>query len=147
MIYPILLTLHLFAALMFVGTVFFEVLILESVRKHVPAAVMRQVEQGIGKRARRLMPWVLLMLFGAGLGMVWTRYLPLLADPLASSFGTLLSLKILLALSVLGHFFSAMFLLHSGRMNSTYFRRIHLSVFSHMVGIVLLAKGMFYLSW
>ncbi|GLU39334.1 MULTISPECIES: CopD family copper resistance protein [Pseudomonas] len=147
MIYPILLTLHLFAALMFVGTVFFEVLILESVRKHVPAAVMRQVEQGIGKRARRLMPWVLLVLFGAGLGMVWTRYLPLLADPLASSFGTLLSLKILLALSVLGHFFSAMFLLHSGRMNSTYFRRIHLSVFSHMVGIVLLAKGMFYLSW
>ena len=86
-------------------------------------------------------------IFGAGLGMVWTRYLPLLADPLASSFGTLLSLKILLALSVLGHFFSAMFLLHSGRMNSTYFRRIHLSVFSHMVGIVLLAKGMFYLSW
>ena len=147
MIYPILLTLHLFAALMFIGTVFFEVLILESVRKHVPAAVMRQVEQGIGKRARRLMPWVLLVLFGAGLGMVWTRYLPLLADPLASSFGTLLSLKILLALSVLGHFFSAMFLLHSGRMNSTYFRRIHLSVFSHMVGIVLLAKGMFYLSW
>ncbi|MDF3846243.1 hypothetical protein P3W55_31465 [Pseudomonas citronellolis] len=147
MIYPILLTLHLFAALMFVGTVFFEVLILESVRKHVPAAVMRQVEQGIGKRARRLMPWVLLVLFGAGLGMVWTRYLPLLADPLASSFGTLLSLKILLALSVLGHFFSAMFLLHSGRMNSTYFRRIHLSVFSHMVGIVLLAKGMFFLSW
>ncbi|WBG62662.1 CopD family copper resistance protein [Pseudomonas citronellolis] len=147
MIYPILLTLHLFAALMFVGTVFFEVLILESVRKHVPAAVMRQVEQGIGKRARRLMPWVLLVLFGAGLGMVWTRYLPLLANPLASSFGTLLSLKILLALSVLGHFFSAMFLLHSGRMNSTYFRRIHLSVFSHMVGIVLLAKGMFYLSW
>ena len=147
MIYPILLTLHLFAALMFVGTVFFEVLILESVRKYVPAAVMCQVEQGIGKRARRLMPWVLLVLFGAGLGMVWTRYLPLLADPLASSFGTLLSLKILLALSVLGHFFSAMFLLHSGRMNSTYFRRIHLSVFSHMVGIVLLAKGMFYLSW
>ncbi|UUC48401.1 hypothetical protein NOX82_21185 [Pseudomonas citronellolis] len=147
MIYPILLTLHLFAALMFIGTVFFEVLILESVRKHVPAAVMRQVEQGIGKRARRLMPWVLLVLFSAGLGMVWTRYLPLLADPLASSFGTLLSLKILLALSVLGHFFSAMFLLHSGRMNSTYFRRIHLSVFSHMVGIVLLAKGMFYLSW
>jgi len=147
MIYPTLLTLHLFAALMFIGTVFFEVLIFESVRKHVPAAVMRQVEQGIGKRARRLMPWVLLVLFSAGLGMVWTRYLPLLADPLASSFGTLLSLKILLALSVLGHFFTAMFLLYSGRMNSKYFRRIHLSVFSHMVGIVLLAKGMFYLSW
>lgn len=147
MSYPILLTLHLFAALIFIGTVFFEVLILESVRRHLSPALMREVERGIGRRARRLMPWVLLVLFGAGLGMVWTRYLPSLADPLASSFGTLLSLKILLALSVLGHFFTAMFLLLHGRMNSTYFRRIHLSVFSHMVGIVLLAKGMFYLIW
>ncbi len=147
MSYPILLTLHLFAALIFIGTVFFEVLILESVRKHVPPAVMREVEQGIGKRARRLMPWVLLVLFSAGLGMVWVRYLPLLADPLASAFATLLSLKITLALSVLGHFFTAMYLLFRGRMNSTYFRRIHLSVFSHMVGIVLLAKGMFFLNW
>ncbi|MNE61239.1 hypothetical protein D3C80_1564400 [compost metagenome] len=93
------------------------------------------------------MPWVLLVLFSAGLGMVWVRYLPQLANPLASSFGTLLSLKILLALSVFGHFFTAMYLLFSGRMNSKYFRRIHLSVFTHMVGIVLLAKGMFYLSW
>lgn len=147
MSYPILLTLHLFAALIFIGTVFFEVLILESVRKHVPPAVMREVEQGIGKRARRLMPWVLLVLFSAGLGMVWVRYLPLLADPLASAFATLLSLKITLALSVLGHFFTAMYLLFRGRMNSTYFRRIHLSVFSHMVGIVLLVKGMFFLNW
>ena len=147
MSYPILLTLHLFAALIFIGTVFFEVLILEGVRKHVPPAVMREVEQGIGKRARRLMPWVLLVLFSAGLGMVWVRYLPLLADPLATSFGTLLTLKITLALSVLGHFFTAMYLLFSGRMNSTYFRRIHLSVFTHMVGIVLLAKNMFYVSW
>lgn len=147
MSYPILLTLHLFAALIFIGAVFFEVLILEGVRKHVPPAVVRQVEQGIGKRGRRLMPWVLLVLFSAGLGMVWLRYLPQLADPLASSFGTLLTLKICLALSVLGHFCTAMFLVISGRMNSTYFRRIHLSVFTHMVGIVLLAKGMFYLSW
>jgi hypothetical protein len=40
-----------------------------------------------------------------------------------------------------------MYLLFRGRMNSTYFRRIHLSVFSHMVGIVLLVKGMFFLNW
>lgn len=147
MSYPILLTLHLFAALIFIGTVFFEVLIFASVRRHVPPAVMREVEQGVGRRVRRLIPWALLVLFSAGLGMVWVRYLPFLADPLASSFGTLLTLKITLALSVLGHFFTAMFLLFSGRMTAARSRRIHLSVFTHMVGIVLLAKGMFYLSW
>src|SRR5690606_23562921 len=108
MSYPILLTLHLFAALMFIGTVFFEVLILESVRKQVPAAAMRVIEQGIGRRARQLMPWVLLALFGAGLGMAWLRYLPALTAPLASPFATLLTLKIVLAASVLGHFFTAM---------------------------------------
>lgn len=147
MIYPVLLILHLFAALMFIGTVFFEVLILESVRKHVPAEAMGLIERGIGRRARQLMPWVLLVLFGAGIGMLWLRYLPALASPLASSFNTLLTLKVMLAASVLGHFFSAMWLFSSKRMTGRYLRIIHLSLFCHMVGIVLLAKGMFYLSW
>ncbi|MNE87959.1 hypothetical protein D3C80_1852080 [compost metagenome] len=53
----------------------------------------------------------------------------------------------MLAASVLGHFFSAMWLFSSKRMNARYLRIIHLSLFCHMVGIVLLAKGMFYLSW
>lgn len=144
MSYPILLTLHLFAALIFIGTVFFEVLILESVLKQIPAKAMIMVERGIALRARKLMPWVLLILFGAGVGMVWQRYLPVLATPLASSFSLLLTLKIILAVSVLGHFLSAMFLLKTGRMNARYSRFIHLSLFCHMIGIVILAKAMFY---
>lgn len=147
MIYPLLLTLHLFAALVFIGTVFFEVLFLEGIRRQLPAKVMSLVEQAVGQRARKLMPWVLLVLFGAGLGMVWLRYLPVLDRPLASSFGTLLGLKILLAVSVLGHFLLAVFLLKRGRMSARYQHFIHYSVFTHMVLIVLLAKWMFYLSW
>lgn len=144
--YPILLLLHLFAALMFVGTVFFEVLILESVRRHVPERAMRAIEGGIGRRARRLMPWVLAVLYGSGLGMAW-RYRELLAHPLDSSFGLLLTIKIVLALSVFGHFLTAMRLRGQGRLVAAWFRRIHLSLFAHMLGIVLLAKLMFYLGW
>lgn len=147
MLYPLFLTLHLFAALIFIGTVFFEVLFLGSLRKQLPARVMPLLEEGIGRRARQLMPWVLLVLFGAGLGMVGLRYLPVLAAPLASSFGTLLTLKIILAGSVLVHFLGAMLLFRSGRMNGRYLKFIHHSVFAHMVLIVLLAKGMFYLAW
>ena len=147
MIYPFLLTLHLFAALIFIGTVFFEVLFLESIRKQLSVKVMLLVEQGIGRRARALMPWVLLVLFGAGLGMIWLRYLPALASPLTSSFGTLLTLKIILAVSVLLHFLGAMFLFRTGRMNARYLHFIHGSLFCHMVAIVLLAKSMFYLTW
>ncbi|AZC89942.1 hypothetical protein C4K29_3643 [Pseudomonas chlororaphis subsp. piscium] len=147
MIYPLLLSLHLLAALVFIGTVFFEVLFLENIRKQLPAKLMVLLEQGIADRARQLMPWVLLALFGAGLGMVWVRYLPVLAAPLASSFGTLLMLKVLLAASVLGHFLVAMLLFRSGRMNARYSRFIHHSLFGHMLLIVLLAKAMFYLNW
>lgn len=147
MAYPILLVLHLFAAILFVGTVFFEVLILESIHRHVPATAMKMVEGALGRRLRRVMPWVILTLFGSGLGMLHLRYAPLLAEPLASSFATLLSLKLLLALSVLGHFIFAMYSLRVGRMTGQRSRRIHYSVFAHVVLIVLLAKGMFYLSW
>ncbi|MDG9856623.1 hypothetical protein N5C93_11135 [Pseudomonas nitroreducens] len=147
MAYPILLVLHLFAAILFVGTVFFEVLILESIHAHVPARAMKMVEGALGRRLRRVMPWVILTLFGSGLGMLHLRYAPLLAEPLASSFATLLSLKLLLALSVLGHFIFAMYSLRVGRMTGQRSRRIHYSVFAHVVLIVLLAKGMFYLSW
>lgn len=147
MLYPLFLTLHLFAALIFIGTVFFEVLFLESIRKQLPVKVMLLVEQAIGRRARTLMPWVLLVLFGAGVGMVWLRYLPSLAMPTVSSFGTLLMVKILAAVSVLLHFLAAMFLFKSGRMSARYQHFIHTSVFCHLVAIVLLAKAMFYLTW
>lgn len=144
--YAVFLILHLFGALIFVGTVFFEVLILESVRRQMPESAMRRLEAGIGLRARRLMPWVVLVLYTSGIAMAW-RYRSELAHPLSSSFALLLTLKITLALSVLGHFITAMVLRGRGRLVAHWFRGIHVSLFFHMVGIVLLAKCMFYLSW
>ncbi|CAP45003.1 CopD family copper resistance protein [Bordetella petrii] len=146
MAYPVLLILHLFAALAFAGTVFFEVVMLEGVRKHVPREAMRLIESAIGARARRVVPWILLVLYGAGLGLAW-QHRAALAQPLASSFGLLLGLKIVLAVSVFGHFLTAMALQRRGRLNGRNSRRIHISVFCHVVLIVLLAKAMFYLHW
>lgn len=146
MTYALLLIIHLFAALMLVGTVFFEVLILENVRKHVPRDMMRTLETAIGTRARSLMPWVLLLLYSAGIGMAW-HHRHALAAPLSSSFGLMLSIKIILAFSVFGHFLAAMTLRRKGKLHAKHFRFIHLSVFCHMIGIVLLAKAMFYLHW
>lgn len=141
--YPLLLIVHLFAAILFVGTVFFEVLMLEGIRKHVPKEAMRSVEAALGKRARAIMPWVLLLLFGAGFGLAWYHRMAL-ATPFSSHFGMLLALKILLGLSVFGHFLTAMALHRLGRLRSRASQRIHISVFIHVVLIVLLAKSMFY---
>ena len=143
--YPLLLIAHLFAALMFVGAVFFEVLILGSALSQVSAATRQRIEAGIARRARRVMPWVLAVLYASGLGMAW-HYRVALAQPLVSSFALMLTLKIALALSVLGHFAVAMATRGHGERITRRFRRIHLSVFCHMLGIVLLAKAMFYLT-
>ncbi|ODT15154.1 MAG: hypothetical protein ABS35_32390 [Kaistia sp. SCN 65-12] len=142
----VLVTLHLFAAIVFVGTVFFEVLILEGIRKPVGREAMRAVETAIGRRARRFMPFVVATLYGAGIAMAW-QYRDVLAHPFDSSFATLLSIKIVLAASVLVHFITAITLSARGKLKSRHFKFIHISVFSHMVLIVLLAKAMFYISW
>lgn len=143
--YFFLLVLHLFAAILFVGTVFFEVLMLEGIRRHVPRDAMRVIEAAIGRRARQIMPFALIILYTAGLGMAW-RYRGVLASPLDSVLGTLLGLKILLALSVLAHFIFAVRRGAQGRLTSKVSRRVHLSVFAHVVLIVFFAKAMFYLN-
>ena len=89
--YGLLITLHLLAAIAFAGTVFFEVIMLEGIRKHLPREIMREVERAIGNRAVRIMPWVLLILYSAGIAMAW-QHQAALAQPLTSSFGLLLSI-------------------------------------------------------
>ncbi len=145
-LYPLLLVLHLLCALLFVGTVFFEVLILERVRTQVPKNAMHLVEAGIGRVARGIMPWVLLALYGSGAGMAW-HYRAALAQPLSSGFALMLTLKIALALGVAGHFGFAMRQVRRGRLRGSLARRLHLSLFWHMAGIVVLAKAMFRLGW
>lgn len=146
MSHSILLTLHLYAAIFFVGTVFFEVVILEGIRKPLGHDAMRNVEIAIGQHARRIMPFVILVLYGAGIWMAW-QFRAELAHPFGSSFATLLWIKIILAASVLVHFIMAVTLSGTGRLKSRHFRLIHLSVFTHMILIVFLAKAMFYLHW
>jgi len=146
MSYPFLLVLHLLAAIAFIGTVFFEVVMLEGVRRQLPRETMREVERIIGQRARAIIPWVLLALYGAGIGMAW-QHRAALADPAGSSFGLLLTLKIALAVSVFGHFVTAMVLTRRKRLDARRSRRIHLSVFCHVLVIVLLAKAMLYVNW
>src|SRR5690606_40237142 len=82
-----------------------------------PARVMTLVEGGIGVRARQVIPWVLLALYGSGAGLAW-HHRAALAHPLQGSFGLLLTLKITLALSVFGHFLLAMALRRRGRLVS-----------------------------
>lgn len=144
--YGLLVTVHLLAAIAFAGTVFFEVVILGGIDRKLPARIMLPVEKALGTRAVAVMPWVLLLLYAAGLGMAW-QHRAALAQPLASSFGLLLTLKVVLALSVLGHFIVAMVWRRRGVLHTQRSRRLHLSIFCHVLAIVVLAKAMLYGGW
>lgn len=146
MSYPFLVTIHLLCATLFIGVVFFEVLILEGIRKQIGDQLMPQVETGLIARARKIMPWVVATLFITGLSMASFHW-GALRQPLTSSFGTLLAIKIVLAFSVLGHFITAMLKAKDGCMSSRRFELTHLSVAIHMLFIVILAKAMFYWQW
>ncbi|MBL0710058.1 MAG: hypothetical protein JJV99_03425 [Colwellia sp.] len=146
MSYPLLITIHLFTAIMFIGVVFFEVVFLESIRKKIPTEIMPLLQEGITSRARKIMPFVIALLFISGLMMAYHHF-PHFSGMMSSSFGILLSIKMLLAFSVLAHFLTAMYLSSKGKMSCSRFKFIHLSVFSHQILIVLLAKNMFYISW
>lgn len=146
MSYSILLIIHLLAAFVFIGTVFFEIIFLSKLHQRIPHDIMRLVEREIGTRARQVIPWVLLILFSAGISMAWFHRAAL-NPPWGNSFGTLLSIKILLAISVFCHFILAMTLRKKGKLKGKVFHRIHVSVFCHVIIIVILAKAMFHFTW
>lgn len=146
--YAIAHILHLFCAILFVGGVLFEALILSVLHtKRVSRETRHEVERAIMARAVRVMPWAVMGVFLSGLMMAYLRYIPVLSDPFASSFGTQLAIKIALATSVLVHFIAALTRMKRQTMTAAFSRYIHRAVLLHMLLIVLLAKTMFYINF
>lgn len=143
--YPWAHIVHLFCAIVFVGGVFFEMLVLSVLHtRAVGRGARREVEAALSRRLRRVMPWVILLLFGSGLIMLH-RYAPLFAQPW-SAFTLQLALKIALALSILVHFVTAVTHMRRNTLTAARSRYIHTAVLIQAVLIVLLAKSMFYFS-
>ncbi|MFC7301797.1 hypothetical protein [Cognatiluteimonas weifangensis] len=140
--YPLIVLLHLACAIVFVGAVCFEVLVLESFHKVFDTGTMARLEAAVMARVRRFMPVVVLLLFASG-GLLFDLRCDGLACVGNSTFGWLLLLKVGLALAVLGVFVSAVTAGLRGRMDACRFRHTHRIVLGLMVGIVVLAKTMF----
>jgi hypothetical protein len=141
--YPWIVLLHLACAIVFVGAVAFEVIVLESLHKHFDITTMQRIERAVMARVRRYMPVVVVLLFASGFVLFDIR-----CDGFAcvgSRFGNWLLLKVLLAFGVLGVFVNAMWAMRRGTMDVCRFRHTHRIVLALMVGIVFLAKTMFYL--
>lgn len=146
MLYNAIVTLHLLCAITFIGVVFFEVILLEGMRKPLGDELMEKVETSLIGRARKVMPWIVATLFVSG-GYLFSSHFNALEMSWNNSFTVLLSIKILLALSVLVHFVTAIRASLTGCMTSRRFQITHISVAIHMLLIVILAKAMFYINW
>lgn len=144
MTYLLIKILHLLAAMAFIGTLFFQVLILTPAGRRLDAGVRTPMSQALGQQARRVIHVVALVLYGAGLTLAWP-YRSLLADPLSSHFATLLSLKILLALLIIGHYAALIFLRRAQRVTERTMHLLNISLLVHAVLLVICAKTMFVL--
>lgn len=142
--YGLLITIHLLCAIIFVGAVFFEVLVIEPLEKVLPEGMGAKLADAIPAHVRKFMPIVVALLFLTGGAMFWVHYTSR-PDFFQSKFGIMLTIKIGLAFIVLGIFASAIRASIKGTMNPCRFKYTHRVVAVLMLGIVLLAKGMFYL--
>ncbi|MDK4574575.1 CopD family copper resistance protein [Kingella kingae] len=143
-LYPWAHIIHLYCAIAFVGGVIFEALILSSLHsKQISKEARREAERVISRRAVRVMPFIVIGVFLSGLTMLH-RYADLLRDPFASSFALQLTLKLCLAGGVLLHFLIAVYKIRTQTLTVKWSKYIHAVVLVQMLGIVLLAKTMFY---
>lgn len=144
-LYPFAHIVHLFCAIIFVGGVVFEMLILSALHhnENVSRQARREADAAISRRAVRVMPPIVLALFLSGMLMLH-RYGSLLAAPFQSALAIQLTLKLALALSVLGHFLIAVYKMRTQTLTAAWSKYIHTAVLVQMLLIVLLAKTMFY---
>ncbi|RDE24353.1 hypothetical protein DV711_01825 [Motiliproteus coralliicola] len=139
-------TIHLICAILFIGVVAFEVLIIEGIRPQIAPQTMGQLELLIQKRGRRIMPFVVIALVLSGLTLGY-HHRAVLMSPLSSSFGTLLSIKLLLVVAVLVQLVMTLRRSIKGTLDSGRFKLGHRELLIQMFVIVILAKAMFYVSW
>ncbi len=142
--YGLFVTIHLLCAITFVGAVFFEVLVIEPLEKILPEGMGAKLADAIPAHVRKFMPVIVALLFLSGGAMFWVQYSSR-ADFFHTRFGVMLTIKLGLAFTVLGVFVSAIRASIKGTMNPCRFKYTHRVVAVLMLGIVLLAKGMFYL--
>ncbi|NMX69511.1 hypothetical protein HBO15_19355 [Pseudomonas sp. WS 5111] len=141
MLYSWLLIVHLLAAIAFIGTLFFEVVIWHRARDELAWSAQFTSDQAIARRSRQVLHGVVVLLYGAGIGLAW-HYRGVLGAPWASQFSAMLSLKIVLALSIIGHYLLLAYWLTQKRLSPLRAVWIRRSILGHMVLIVILAKLM-----
>lgn len=145
MLYPILLIIHLTCAIIFLGYIFCDVVLLNLVRKHLGDEWADKTWSVVMPRGRKIMPVALLLLIITGFGMI-TNYISFKdATFFESSLSTLLSIKMSLGLLIFVLAFISIITWKIKKKEIFYAKYLHQIVLILGAVIIILAKLAFYI--
>lgn len=142
MTYSIVLIIHLFCAVIFIGYVFADVIVLPAMKKVLDENAYKDVTTALSNRARMIFPFSVLVLVLSG-GFMLSKYINSEAGFLSTSLQQLLMLKVLVALVIVSgivYSLSRRFLKKTPHPIMKHFHKIVLVL---GIIIIILAKLMF----
>jgi len=143
--YTIVLIVHLSAAIIFLGFVFADVMVLGVLKKDFGDIRAKEIKQSIGARGRKIFPIAVLTLVLTG-GFMMSKYINSDLGMFNTSLQQLLLLKIFFALLIVsGIVYSLTRKLFNKEPNAHFSKHFHKYVLALGLVIVVLAKAMFVL--
>ena len=141
-LYPYFLVVHIVCAIIFLGYIFCDVVLLSPIRKSLGDEIADKVHSVIMSRGTRIMPLCVLLLVLSGGAMI-SRYIGVELGFFDTPLQRLLVIKMLLALCIVAMVAISLSCRFLGRRNPIG-NIIHPAVLGLGLGIVLLAKIAFY---
>jgi len=143
--YTIVHIVHLLAAIIFLGFVFADVMVLGVLKKDFGAEQFQKMKHSIGARARKIFPLSVLTLLLTG-GFMMSKYINSELGMFNTNLQLLLLVKIILALAIISGIVYSLTQKVLGKQPHPHFsKHFHKYVLVLGLGIVVLAKSMFVL--
>ncbi|MBZ7976809.1 copper resistance protein CopD [Campylobacter sp. RM12637] len=95
-LYPFALIIHIFCAIIFVGYLFFDVVIFSRAKKNLSQELAQQIQESITKRAIKIMPICVVLLILTG-GMMMSRWVGSEIGFFVTTFQKIFMLKVAFA--------------------------------------------------
>ncbi|RAX56760.1 copper resistance protein CopD [Helicobacter monodelphidis] len=142
-LYPYFLTLHLICAIIFLGYIFCDIVLLSLIRKKLGDEVANRVFGVISQRGVKIMPLCLLLLVISGGAMI-SRWVGFEKGFLDSLLQQLLMLKVLFALVIVAFVILSLSCHYVFKIKNPFAKIVHKVAFVLGFLIVILAKVAFY---
>lgn len=142
-IYPYAHIIHLILAIMFLGYVFTDVVMISALKNKFGNQTDKEINQTLGAKSFKIFPLALLVIVLTG-GMMMSKYINSNAGYCETSLQKLLAIKIILALIIASGVLFNLFIKFTGR-KKPLFMQEHFHKLVLVLGffIVILAKMMF----